>query len=744
LTGALIGMTVATAAFAGLYFSGAIPNKSAQVQSKGQPGPAANPQPGTPDGTAQLPPGRARLYSAVGSGDAAELQKAREELQTAADAPEGDRKAVEATIFIGVTHEVAGDRAAARKVYEEAIKKFPAHADAFRSALDRLDATEARPDGTSFRLDPAGAPQLLLAVILLQSDAPAKDEPEAGAYFWKAVKAATDGKYAEAVGLIDKAKAAHVKQAKTMAGRGVNPLSDPLEQIFPRACDDLKAYWQLREAVYTNKAVADLIKKEGPKQAMAELQKRADDGVRAVTELKNTTAKLTQNATDLKNATAKATQLEKDLTAQKAAVTKLEKEVKAERDALETADLKFIKAEDARKKGDELIAALAKELQAAKLLPEKFDAESLLAAQKSAATRATGPTLSALLPSGMVAVGGGGLSAGHLADVAERLTRAEAAAKAADTKLATETKKLRDEHAAEVKKLTDGYAAETKKLMDTYATGTTKLKEDHAGELKKMTDKFAADMKTLADTHATKVKTLEAAVTQEKERAEALAAKFKVDLGNAMSPAQALDVWLPLLTDLRRGGDAEPALATATKVMETAPADSEDAAKARTVAGMAHFVKGEMGKAKAMFEAARSSPAYRAAAGKAWARAADIGLQSITDPLAPYRRPVEVTQRDTRAAARHLDTGVKAYRAGRYTDATTALTESTKADPANPVAWYFLGAAKWGAGSPDRAKDDFLQGAEREKFSTLSTRVISDALTPIQGAARDALNAARP
>ena len=108
-------------------------------------------------------------------------------------------------------------------------------------------------------------------------------------------------------------------------------------------------------------------------------------------------------------------------------------------------------------------------------------------------------------------------------------------------------------------------------------------------------------------------------MAEEKKAAEALAAKFKVDLGAAMSPAQALDVWLTLLTDLRRPSDADPALAATAKVLSTSPGESEDAAKARTVAGLAHFLKGDMNKAREMFAAAKASPAYRPTAGKPWA-----------------------------------------------------------------------------------------------------------------------------
>jgi len=792
LVGGLIGAGIAVAACAGIYFSGVIPNKPKATAQL--PATTGNQQAGVnPQGTepvvqppASTIPGQTRLFAkiqelgrlnaSVAAADDADVRKAREELQAVANTADKSAKsewdAVQAQIYLGVSHQIANEREAARKVYQEGIKKFPKYAATFQGALDRLDATASRPDGVSRRVTPMEAEQLLLAIVLLQSEPAAPGEPEAGVYFWKAIKLAGESKYAEASQQIALAKAAHVKQAKVAPGGGLNPLSDPLHEIFPRSCDDLKAYWDLRAAIYSNKAIAELVKKEGPAKAVAELAKRADAAVTMMTDLKvandklakaqtdykDASEKLAKAETDFKDASTKLTQSQKELGDSKATVIKLEKDlkesvdklvvatkaIKDERDATARATEIYRQAERGRKQSDDLVAALAKELQTAKLLGEKFDADALLAAQKSAASRATGPTLTALVPMGTMAIGGGGLAAGQLTALAERLTRSEAAAKAATAKLATETKKLQDEHAVELKKLTDGYAAQTKTLMDTYASRTTKLKEDQAGEVKAMADKFAADMKKLTDSYETKVRVLEMAVMEEKKASEALAAKFKVDLGAAMSPAQALDVWLPLLTDLRRASDADAALTTATKVLSTAPADSEDSAKARTVAGLAYFLKGDMAKARHLFIAAKATPAYRSGTGKAWVRAADVGLQSINDPLAPLRRPVEARKTDPRAAARFLDAGVKAYKAGRFADAAAALGDSVKADPTDPVAWYFLGAAKWETAGAEPAKKEFVQGAEQERLSPLPARSIGERLSPIQGAARDALTAARP
>jgi Tfp pilus assembly protein PilF len=364
-----------------------------------------------------------------------------------------------------------------------------------------------------------------------------------------------------------------------------------------------------------------------------------------------------------------------------------------------------------------------------------------------------------------MAVAGGGLTAGHLVGLADRLTKAEAAARAASDKLAAETqrlsgehaaalKKLKDANAAEVKKLTDDFAARAKELTDAAAAGTAKLKDEHAAELKKTADKYALDLKKLADENAAaarkladgyeaRLKDLEAAVRAERDRAAAMAAQFKAELGNALSPTQALDLWLPLLAELRRPADADPALAAAGQVLAAAPAGSEDAAKAHAVAGLALLAKGDPAKAKAMLQQATAGPAYKAAAGKPWAKAADAALAAANDPLAPYRKPIDPPAHDPAAAARLLDAGIAAYRAGRYADAAARLDAAVRADRTNALAWYFLGATQWAMGNTDAARDNFRQGAAHEAAGTAPGRTISAALAPIQGPARAALDAAR-
>lgn len=659
---------------------------------------------------------------------AAKLQAAITELEKV-KTPEAERAAVKATLQLGVVYQLGGEENRARRLYTDAKGNYAKYASTFDAALDRLDESRApvppaMPDGSSRRVLPPDAREVLLAaVILLQDEPPAakEEDVEAGVYFWKAVRLAKTEKYAEAIELIGKAKAKHVKQARAAAGQGLNPLSDPLEQIFPRSCDDLKAFWELQAAIAENKTVAEAFQKDGAAKALADLEKKAAGAVKLMTDLKDATEKLTTASKELKDATDKVEKLAKEFKEAEEAKVAVEKKLEAE--------------EKGRKGAEEVVMGVVKELQAAKLLPEKYDTAELLAAQKRALDRATGPALSSLLSSEMMAVAGFGLTAGQLVDIADRLARAEAAAKTATEKLAAEVKKLTAEHGEAMKK-----------LADEHATAVSKLKDDQTAELKKAADAYAADAKKLTDGFEAKVKALDAAVAAEKKRTDEIAAKFKADLGNAVTPAQAIDLWLPLLVELRRPSDSEGALAAAAKSLTTSAPDSEDVGKARTVAGLALLFQNKLAEAKAQFQAAKANPTYEAAlaAKKQWATAADVGLQSVTDPLAAYRRPPVLPARDPVVAARALDAGITAFKAGRFKDAVAALTDATKADATDAVSWYFLGASKLALGQLDQGKDDIRQGAAREAVSNVPTYVVNAALSPIQGPARDAITAARP
>ena len=212
-----------------------------------------------------------------------------------------------------------------------------------------------------------------------------------------------------------------------------------------------------------------------------------------------------------------------------------------------------------------------------------------------------------------------------------------------------------------------------------------------------------------------------------------------------MSPAQALDVWLTLLTDLRRPSDSDPALAAATKVLSTSPGESEDAAKARTVAGLAHFLKGDMNKAREMFAAAKVQPGLSAGCGQAVDALGGRGLAGDRRPTG-HSAPAGRTAKDRRPCRgtppRRRGEGIPVRPLRRGRAGTRRLREGR---PGRPDRLVFPGRRRNGRlSAQDEARKEFEQGAEQERLSTLTTRVIGDRLAPIQGAARDALTAARP
>jgi hypothetical protein len=853
--GLVFGLVVGVGACAALYFAGVIPgaDKSGTMTGNqpgsgapGQPGgsgqPAANPNSWTqvrtnpeqtvqalvaagattPEAKANL--GEARLFSAVrqnADGNAPlnddDLKDARADLEAAAKTSDlttrdGERTAVRATLNLGLSYELSGDRAKAREVYEQGKKRFSYDkdaVDAFDTALERLKATEASDRRTSL-LTPADAEDLIFATHFLLTGDPQQppgpepklaqpEPPEAGTAFWKAVNAAARSDYKEAIRQIDEAKKAHLARAKALAGQGLNPTSDPLEQIFPRCCDEMKAVWQFKMTDYPRLlAVADKLRDEQAKSA--ELATKLDKAEKGAKELAGKLDKAEENVKDL---TGKLKKAEGDVTDLAGKLKKAEGDLKKAEDTATDLTTKLKKAEEAvtdlkadlAKTKEALVAAekaradtqatldaVAKELQAAKILPAKYDNKAIVTAVKDAAKLATtNPDVAAMAERARKAEAEAKAANDKAKAAQDDLTKATAKYEADTKKLkddqaaelkklkedqaaaerklqdkyAADVKKLKDDHAAELKKATDAagitklkeeHAAELKRLKDEQAVAEKKLKDDYAAELKKVKDQQALELKKQADEHAKQVKVLEQRVQDEKDLTAAMAKKFEADLGNAVSPSKALDLWLTILTGLRRPADADPAIATAKKVLDTAPPGTEDAAKAHTVYGMALLIKGDANGARAHFLQTKSSPAYRDAAGKAeWARALDVGLASVDDPLAPLRRkPTDGPERDPVQAAKYLNDGIVAYRGGRFVEAEKALTQAAWHDDTNPLAWYFLGAARWQLGNTQQARADFQQGAERERVRTVPTRSIDQAISPIQGPARDALTATRP
>src|SRR5262249_36903599 len=76
--------------------------------------------------------------------------------------------------------------------------------------------------------------------------APAEPE-EAGFDFWQAADLARKQKYEEAIAVLEKAKEQHRQRRILRLRKPQNPVSDPNEEIFLRACDELKLAWQIQD-----------------------------------------------------------------------------------------------------------------------------------------------------------------------------------------------------------------------------------------------------------------------------------------------------------------------------------------------------------------------------------------------------------------------------------------------------------------------------------------------------------------
>ncbi len=651
---------------------------------------------------------RLRSLDGPAGKDDPELKKVRESLETVRAGAKG-KEAAQATVRLGVTHLLAGDRAAARKLYESALTDYPAYRSTFEALLAKMAAedAEAAGGGTSFnaprRLTPAEAERLLLSVtVLLQDEAKKDAEPEEpGVYYWKAVKLAKEGSYTEAIELVKKAKDAHVKRAKALAGRGLNPLTDPLEEMFPKACDEMIAGWQVRAELYKNPVTAEALKNKTLPATLDGLAKAGKELADAKASLKTATDTLATANNNLTTEKNKVTKLEGE-------VAKLDKEAKAAKTAKETAEgerdtakKELVVAQTKLGDADKLFKMIGTELEPAKVLPEKWAPADLVKGAKDAAAFAKGKDAEAL----------------KLAR--EELKKAQMEATTANTALTN---------------LKTDYKKEKDTLVENHKTAL-KAEQKKADDAKKET----SDQKT-----AFEGKLAEQAKAHEKQLADQKAV-YDGRLASVISPAEVVDVWLPVLADLRRPADAAPAMRAAKLVLDNPKAGAEDAAKARTANGMALLLKNDLAGAKDQFLLARNSAAYKPAKdkGEYWAAVVDRGLEAIADPQALDRVPVKPPT-DPRALTWALDVGIQAYKAGKFDVAAAMFADATKTVPADPLGWYYLGAAQWARGEEDLAKKNIAQGGQRERDSAVPGRTVSAALAPIQGAARTAIDRVRP
>ncbi|MFN4259395.1 MAG: hypothetical protein ACK4RK_08845 [Gemmataceae bacterium] len=305
--------------------------------------------------------------------------------------------------WLGHIDEMIGDVTAARAAYlkgRDAANNNPVQQKMFDAALNRLDArpTAAAPpmepaaDAGAARSD-ASAALMVWMVTLLQNDAAAPAD-EAGFKFWEAAKLARQHQFDAARKALQEARAVHEKQRFVRLNKAQNPTSDPTEEIFLRACEDLLAFWALQEKL--NASGYDLAKYPSANQALDALLKDKDQSKETVAKALQAFAEKLEvkddqaTADDLlktldglilarKNADMQLTALQKDLTEAKFVTPEQQDLVKG----LQTLIQDWKETTAARKDADDKLTKVSDQLKAAGVMAPELDK----AVQQLAATR---------------------------------------------------------------------------------------------------------------------------------------------------------------------------------------------------------------------------------------------------------------------------------------------------------------------------------------------------------------------
>ena len=312
-----------------------------------------------------------------------------------ADLEKAKDKNVDALFWLAVAKEASDKPDQAKALYEEGWNRTKEQR--FQDGLNRLSAKLAGMSRATPTLDPA---LLVLVVTGLASDQapPTPPQPpaeqaaaEAGSAFWEATKLAQEGKYDEARAALKKARDLHVQRRFSQLGKAQNPSSDPTEEIFLRSCDDLAAYFAVREALRNSKL--PVVKGADPAADVtalaAEDAKRGADQAQALTEAKGLNEKLTKTNADLTEANDKLQKAAVSLDDTQKKLTDAGKEVAATKETLAASEKKadllaaeLKKANDAVAMKTETLKGVADVLTAAKAFKPGDDEAALVPAVK--------------------------------------------------------------------------------------------------------------------------------------------------------------------------------------------------------------------------------------------------------------------------------------------------------------------------------------------------------------------------
>jgi tetratricopeptide (TPR) repeat protein len=318
----------------------------------------------------------------------------------------------DAMFWLGHLQEMTGQAEQAKATYAKAAEQFktdPVQKRRFETARNRLELRGAGAGSPAALLPPGleNDPMALAALLLIALQQPAgavnpnappagASEDEAGFEFWQAVKQARTQDYADAIKSLDKARDLHDRRRFTHLRKSQNPLSDPTEEIFLNACDQLKEYWfaqeKLKKAGYLDttakkdigKAVDELLKKasEGGTQNLAVADRLVKEKViEKPADLKNGVEQL---LTERKDAATKVADLAASVKASKEEARDLTAKLKAAGEKVAKADVDLKSAAEREAKLKESLTAeeavvkkVIAELSAAKFLDPRASKDEI-------------------------------------------------------------------------------------------------------------------------------------------------------------------------------------------------------------------------------------------------------------------------------------------------------------------------------------------------------------------------------
>jgi hypothetical protein len=590
LAGLAVGLLVGAGGFAAAYFGNLLPDRSGapprQVGQLGSAGGSSARTPGLDEARTLLaagdPAAALRAYEAAGdltapedragrgqarwlvrvrelasqgaapTADDPQLREAAADLQAAVDAagelrtPEQQRAGVLAALHLGLIKEMTASPAEARRHYLAVQGQFPGYGRAFQAALHRLQIAPATPPKKTAQLTPREAEELaqlaVIATVLLQAPAgAAADDDEPGFHFWEACQLNSSREYLKAADAILRARAAHESRRLKLAGQGLNPLSDPLEQMFFRACTEIREYWVLKHHFYGHKSLGEEMRTHAQKgtfpnflSEVVTLREEIKKG--GGEKLAQLQAALDRATQELQTASSAATKAMSEKEAATKALDAARKSLDDQAKQLADAQARLTAAEKRQRAADEALAGVVKELRAAKLIDETDDAAAAVAKLPEVVRKASTAAASADARKAAEALAEAKKEADAARAEAERA--GELARKAAD-----EAKTLRDRLDTEVKKATDAATADARRKLDELAAALTRTRQDYEARL---AAKDEEHRRQLTDARAGMLTPLTSAEVAARERA-----------------AHTYDAGVELFF-ARRYAEAEAALARAT------------------------------------------------------------------------------------------------------------------------------------------------------------------------------------